>query len=114
MKNIKCLILIVGMFFFSMTTYAKSIAYDIGTTDYMIREARQAKAFRHSPEHYNNALLHQKWAKQALSGQLKVKNKSGITYKIRSKAKAREFTESAYLFAKSARNQSLQALGKKF
>ncbi len=96
-----------------MPSFAKSVAYDIGTTGYMLREAVQAKALKYAPEEYKEAVLNQQWAKQALHGTYVVKT-GKVSKKIRSKTKAKEFTQKAYALAKSARDKGLLALGKRF
>ena len=109
----KKIILLILCFFWVLPCFGKSVAYEIGTTGYMIREAHQAKAPKFAAEDYAEAIQNQRWAKQALRGTYEIKT-AKITKKIRSKAKAREFTLTAYQLAKSARDKSLLALGKRF
>lgn len=97
----------------TLPCFAKSIAYDIGTTGYMLREAEQAKAPKYAPEEYKLAVLNQQWAKQALRGTYVMKT-GKTSKKIRSKTKAKEFTQTAYVLAKTARDKGLKALGKRF
>lgn len=106
-------ILTVCAILFVFPCFGKSIAYNIGTTGYMIREARMANASELASEDYKKALQYQLWAKQALYGEYVVK-KDGTSKKIRSKALAKEFTQKAYDLAKATRDQSLKVLGKKF
>lgn len=110
----KKLILMLGLvLLFVSSAKADEYTHALGTTSYMLREAMMAKANRHAPELYWEALEWQKKAKMAFRGQWPMKRGKRTVY-VRSRAKAMEFTKKAYDLALQAKNKALQAQGKWF
>lgn len=90
--------------FDTIAVRANEYTHAIGDTGYMITEAMWAGANKRDSANYAQALKLQKEAKQYLRGTHK---------KGRSVSKAMELTKEAYQLAKTARDNSLQALGQK-